>query len=59
MANLLAADLLLDAGTAFAGGVLAISGIYDLIVANRKIADRRIFLKEASGAWLNVLLLFH
>ncbi len=45
MARLLSADLLLDAGAALAGGVLAFSGVYDLIAANRKIADRRIFLK--------------
>ncbi len=45
MARLLTADLLLDAGAALAGGVLAFSGVYDLIAANRKIADRRIFLK--------------
>ena len=47
MSRLLTADLLLDMGSALAGGVLAVSGVYDLIAANRKIADRRIFLKRS------------
>jgi len=47
MARLLTSDLLLDAGAALAGGVLALSGIYDLIAGSRQKADRRIFLKRS------------
>lgn len=47
MARTLTADLLLDFGAAMAGGGLVISGVYDLIAANRKMAGRRIFLKRS------------
>lgn len=47
MARTLTPDLLLDFGAAMAGGGLAISGVYDLIAANRKMAGRRIFLKRS------------
>ncbi len=46
MVRLLTADLLLDLGAALAGGALALSGVYDLIVNSRKPVNRRAFLKK-------------
>ncbi len=47
MINLLAADLILDAGGVVLGAVLAISGIRDLKTAIRNSESRRAFMKRS------------
>ncbi len=58
MRKLLTADLVLDAGGAFLGAVLAISGVHDLKAANRNTESRRAFLKGSIKGMAKVAAAF-